>query len=117
MKRQLLGALLLAAGLAAACAGSSDDGSSLPDATATTTTAQFDADQVITLTKEFSVLYKVDNPDGTFELKSKLRQGTEVKVSFPRKRVMEPLPRIVEPARWLKDRHNSSDAMGAGAKT
>jgi two-component system cell cycle sensor histidine kinase PleC len=55
--------------------------------------------------------------DGTFELKSRLRQGTEVKVSFPRKRVMEPLPRIVEPARWLKDRHNSSDAMGAGAKT
>jgi hypothetical protein len=35
-------------------------------------------------------------------------------VSFPRKRVMEPLPRIVEPARWLKE---SSDAMGAGAKT
>jgi hypothetical protein len=24
---------------------------------------------------------------------------------------------MVEPARWLKDRHNSSDAMGAGAKT
>jgi two-component system cell cycle sensor histidine kinase PleC len=55
--------------------------------------------------------------DGTFELKSRLRQGTEVKVSFPRKRVMEPLPRIVEPARWLKDRQNSSSAMGAGAKT
>jgi two-component system cell cycle sensor histidine kinase PleC len=55
--------------------------------------------------------------DGTFELKSRLRQGTEVKVSFPRKRVMEPLPRIVEPARWLKDRQNSSAAMGAGAKT
>ena len=55
--------------------------------------------------------------DGTFELKSRLRQGTEVKVSFPRKRVMELLPRIVEPARWLKDRQNSSAAMGAGAKT
>jgi hypothetical protein len=30
---------------------------------------------------------------------------------------MEPLPRIVEPARWLKDRQNSSAAMGALAKT
>jgi hypothetical protein len=30
---------------------------------------------------------------------------------------METLPLMVEPARWLKDRHNSSDAMGAGAKT
>jgi hypothetical protein len=37
-------------------------------------------------------------------------------VSFPRKRVMEPLPRIVEPARWLKDRHSPSSALGAGAK-
>jgi two-component system cell cycle sensor histidine kinase PleC len=55
--------------------------------------------------------------DGTFELNSRLRQGTEVKVSFPRTRVMETLPLMVEPARWLKDRHNSSDAMGAGAKT
>jgi len=36
---------------------------------------------------------------------------------FPRKRVMELLPRIVEPARWLKDRQNSSAAMGAAAKT
>jgi two-component system cell cycle sensor histidine kinase PleC len=55
--------------------------------------------------------------DGTFELTSSLRQGTEVKVSFPRKRVMEPLPRIVEPARWLKDRQSPSSAMGAGAET
>ena len=31
--------------------------------------------------------------DGTFELKSKLRYGTEVVVTFPRKRVMEALPR------------------------
>jgi hypothetical protein len=38
-------------------------------------------------------------------------------VSFPRKRVMEPLPRIVEPARWLKDRQSPSSAMGAGAET
>jgi two-component system, cell cycle sensor histidine kinase PleC len=35
--------------------------------------------------------------DGAFELKSKLRYGTEVIVSFPRKRVMEALPRLAEP--------------------
>jgi two-component system cell cycle sensor histidine kinase PleC len=35
--------------------------------------------------------------DGTFELKSKLRYGTEVIVTFPRKRVMEALPRVPEP--------------------
>ena len=42
--------------------------------------------------------------DGSFELKSRLRHGTEVMVTFPRKRVIEPLPRIVEPSRWLKER-------------
>ena len=36
--------------------------------------------------------------DGTFELKSKLRYGTEVVITFPKKRVMEPLPRVPEPA-------------------
>jgi two-component system cell cycle sensor histidine kinase PleC len=35
--------------------------------------------------------------DGTFELKSKLRHGTEVIVAFPRKRVIEALPRVPEP--------------------
>jgi two-component system cell cycle sensor histidine kinase PleC len=35
--------------------------------------------------------------DGSFELKSKLRYGTEVIVTFPRKRVMEALPRLGEP--------------------
>jgi two-component system cell cycle sensor histidine kinase PleC len=35
--------------------------------------------------------------DGAFELKSKLRYGTEVIVTFPRKRVMEALPRVPEP--------------------
>ena len=35
--------------------------------------------------------------DGTFELKSRLRHGTEVIVSFPKKRVIEPLPRVPEP--------------------
>ena len=35
--------------------------------------------------------------DGSFELKSKLRYGTEVIITFPRKRVMEALPRMPEP--------------------
>jgi two-component system cell cycle sensor histidine kinase PleC len=35
--------------------------------------------------------------DGNFELKSKLRYGTEVIVSFPRSRAMEALPRLTEP--------------------
>jgi two-component system cell cycle sensor histidine kinase PleC len=36
--------------------------------------------------------------DGSFELKSKLRYGTEVVIAFPKKRVMEALPRVPEPA-------------------
>ena len=47
--------------------------------------------------------------DGIFELKSRPSQGTEVVVTFPRKRVIEPLPRFVEPSRWAKDRHGSSN--------
>jgi two-component system cell cycle sensor histidine kinase PleC len=35
--------------------------------------------------------------DGAFELKSKLRYGTEVIITFPRKRVIEALPRVPEP--------------------
>lgn len=35
--------------------------------------------------------------DGIFELKSKLRYGTEVIVTLPRSRVMKVLPRLVEP--------------------
>jgi two-component system cell cycle sensor histidine kinase PleC len=53
--------------------------------------------------------------DGSFELKSRLRHGTEVMVTFPRKRVIEPLPRIVEPASWLKERRSSSSSLGASA--
>ena len=53
--------------------------------------------------------------DGSFELKSRLRHGTEVMVTFPRKRVIKPLPRIVEPLRWLKEREVSSSSLGAGA--
>ena len=40
----------------------------------------------------------IDLHDGTFELKSKLREGTEVIVTFPLSRVMEALPPIAEPA-------------------
>ena len=43
--------------------------------------------------------------DGTFELKSKLREGTEAIATFPRSRVMEALPPIEEDRgarRWLK---------------
>jgi len=35
--------------------------------------------------------------EGTFELKSKLRYGTEVIITLPRARVMEALPRLAEP--------------------
>jgi hypothetical protein len=36
-------------------------------------------------------------------------------VTFPRKRVIESLPRIVEPASWLKERRSSSSSLGASA--
>jgi len=39
----------------------------------------------------------VDLHGGTFNLQSKLRQGTEVIITIPRKRVMEALPRVAEP--------------------
>jgi two-component system cell cycle sensor histidine kinase PleC len=53
--------------------------------------------------------------DGTFELKSRLHYGTEVLVTFPRKRVIEPLPRIVEAGRWLKEHQNSIRSLGTRA--
>ena len=51
--------------------------------------------------------------DGNFDLKSKLRYGTEVTISLPRSRVMEALPRLAEPGEeqaetqhvpWRRDR-------------
>jgi two-component system cell cycle sensor histidine kinase PleC len=51
--------------------------------------------------------------DGTFELKSAPRQGTEVRVTFPRKRVIDSLPRIVEPGRWKNGRKSSADSLAA----
>ena len=72
MKRLLLGIFLVAAGLAAACGdnGSNDQNASPtvePGSPSPATTMS--AEEIITLTQEFPVLYKVDNPDGTFELK------------------------------------------------
>lgn len=43
------------------------------------------------------VMGLVELHGGTFNLKSKLRQGTEVIATFPRKRVMQALPRLAEP--------------------
>lgn len=42
------------------------------------------------------VMGLVKQHGGTFNLKSKLRQGTEVIATFPQKRVMQALPRITE---------------------
>ncbi|MGC2410693.1 MAG: ATP-binding protein [Methyloceanibacter sp.] len=53
--------------------------------------------------------------DGTFELKSKLRCGTDVIVTFPRKRVMEALPRLAEPGEEQHDEPRA--AWRAGAKS
>jgi two-component system cell cycle sensor histidine kinase PleC len=48
----------------------------------------------------------VNMHEGTFELKSKLREGTEVVACFPGQRVMEALPPVREDdrrgARWLR---------------
>ena len=46
--------------------------------------------------------------DGAFELKSKLRYGTEVIITFPRKRVMEALPRVPEPHELQAERPKRS---------
>jgi len=73
MKTLLLGLLLVvAAGLASGCG---DDGSSDQSASpaaepgSPTSTTTLSADEVITLTRELAVLYKVDKPDGSYELK------------------------------------------------
>ncbi|RMF07097.1 MAG: sensor histidine kinase [Alphaproteobacteria bacterium] len=57
---------------------------------------------------------------GTFHLQSKLRQGTEVIVTLPRKRVMQALPRVAEPGEEpaqtdaQRPRHRPSWKMGSG---
>jgi two-component system, cell cycle sensor histidine kinase PleC len=51
--------------------------------------------------------------DGSFELKSKLRYGTDVIVTFPRKRVMEALPRLAEPGEEQHERPPTAWRAGA----
>jgi two-component system, cell cycle sensor histidine kinase PleC len=46
--------------------------------------------------------------EGTFELKSKLRYGTEVIITLPRNRVMEALPRLAEPGEDQPDKPPAS---------
>jgi two-component system cell cycle sensor histidine kinase PleC len=52
--------------------------------------------------------------DGTFELKSKLRHGTEVIVTFPRRRLMETPPLLAEPGE--DDREKPRMPAGASAR-
>ncbi len=46
--------------------------------------------------------------DGTFELRSRLREGTEAIACFPRSRVMDPLPPIAEPAEQRPERRRQA---------
>jgi two-component system cell cycle sensor histidine kinase PleC len=52
--------------------------------------------------------------EGAFELKSKLRYGTEVIITFPRKRVMEALPRLAEPGEIQPDTPRTAWRAKAG---
>ena len=54
--------------------------------------------------------------DGAFELKSKLRYGTEVIITFPRKRVMEALPRVPEPRELEPERARAAWHAAASAR-
>jgi two-component system cell cycle sensor histidine kinase PleC len=46
--------------------------------------------------------------NGTFELKSKLRYGTDVIVTFPRKRVVEARPRLAKPGEIAQEKLQTS---------
>ncbi|MBZ9935504.1 HAMP domain-containing histidine kinase [Mesorhizobium sp. BR1-1-16] len=54
--------------------------------------------------------------DGTFELRSRLREGTEAIACFPRSRVMDPLPPVVEEAdrRPERRRHVAETVQSSG---
>ncbi len=52
--------------------------------------------------------------EGAFELKSKLRYGTEVIITFPRKRVMEALPRLADPGEIQPDKPRTAWRAKAG---
>lgn len=71
MKRLLLGGMVLAVCLTVACGGDSGEGDTSPtvEPGSPPPAANLSVDQVITLTQEFPTLYRVDNPDGTFQLK------------------------------------------------
>ena len=72
MRRFLFWGLVAAAAfLAAACGGGSDQETSSPTASpgSSTTATTLSASEVITATEELPVEYKVDRPDGTYELK------------------------------------------------
>ena len=49
------------------------------------------------------VMGLVDLHGGTFDIKSKLRQGTLVTITLPRERVMQALPRLSEPGEAQPD--------------
>ena len=59
----------------------------------------------------------VDLHGGTFTLKSKLRIGTEVVVTFPPERVMAALAPIVEPAPSIQAPQSQPDAAGSPPPT
>ena len=58
------------------------------------------------------VMGLVDLHGGTFDIKSKLRQGTLVTITLPRERVMQALPRLSEPgeAQPVEDTDESQSA-------
>ena len=62
---------MVATALAAACGDDSSDEDTSPTAEpgASPPATTMSADEIITLTQELPVLYKIDKPDGTFELK------------------------------------------------
>ena len=65
----------------------------------------------LTITKGLIELH-----DGTFDLKSKLRHGTEVIVTFPRSRVMGALPHLTEPGEADREAQSGSWRMSEWRK-
>ncbi len=47
--------------------------------------------------------------DGTFELRSRLREGTEAIACFPRSRVMDPLPPVIDEFDYRQDRRKAGE--------
>jgi two-component system cell cycle sensor histidine kinase PleC len=55
--------------------------------------------------------------EGTFELKSKLRHGTEVIITLPRGRVMEALPRLAQPGKTEPEKRRVPWYASRGKRT